>query len=105
MTAAVPEEIVWSEELRLSGGVAVGVLAIDLIGDTVKDFLGKFVPEEWVDVATEGAIGVVLLYAGYKWIVSPDWKDFAKQAGRAGIGVAIRNIVLPYIKKEEGEAG
>jgi len=97
--AAVPEAIVWGDELRLSGGVAAGVLAIDLIGDTVKDFLSKFIPAEWLEVATEGAIGVVLLYAGYKWIASPTWKDFTKQAGRAGIGVAIRNAVLPYIKK------
>jgi len=97
--AVPPEEIVWGEELRLSGGVAAGVLAIDLVGDTVRDFLSKFIPAEWIEVATEGTIGVVLLYAGYKWIASPDWKAFAKQAGRAGIGVAIRNAVLPYIKK------
>jgi len=95
------EPIVWAEELKLSGGVATGILAIDLLGDTIKGFIGKLlpmIPPEWLDVITEAGVGLFFLYAGYKWVVSPFWKNFIKQAGRAGIGLAIRNLVLPYIK-------
>ena len=90
-------EIAWEEELKLSGGIAAGILAIDLLGDAVRDFLGKFIPAEWLEVAVELAIGVVLLYAGYKWITEPAWTDFVKQAGRAGIGVGIKNIVRTLV--------
>ena len=95
--AAILEGINWEEELKLSGGIAAGIVVIDLVGDTVRDFLSKFVPAEWLEVATEGAIGVILLYAGYKWITEPEWTDFVKQAGRAGIGVAIKNAIKAVI--------
>ena len=98
MALAMPE-IKWEEELKLSGGIAAGIVVIDLVGDAVKDFLSKFVPAEWLEVAVELAIGVVLLYAGYTWITDPEWTDFVKQAGRAGIGVGIRNIVKTFMPK------
>ena len=91
--AVALEEIRWEDELKLSGGIAAGIVVIDVVGDVVRDFLSKFIPAEWLEVATEAAIGVVLLYAGYKWITEPEWTDFVKQAGRAGIGVAIRNAI------------
>ena len=103
--AAALEEIVWEDELKLSGGVAAGLVVIDLVGDVVRDFLSKFIPAEWIEVATEGAIGAVLLYAGYKWITEPEWTNFVKQAGRAGIGVAIKNAVKAFIPAGVGGGG
>jgi len=44
----------WDEALA----VGLGIVVVDMLSDRVASFLSKWVPEKWLDVATEGGIGL-----------------------------------------------
>lgn len=74
----------WDEGLA----IGLGIIVTDVIGNMVKATIGRVVPAEWVDPATEGLIGFVILLLG-ETVAPIGWLVYTRLAGIAALGLAI----------------
>jgi len=74
----------WDEGLA----IGVGIIATDLIGNMMKATVGRVVPAGWVDPATEGIIGFLVLLFG-EMFAPAGYLVYTRLAGIAALGLAI----------------
>lgn len=83
---ALPE--VWDEALA----IGVGIIGVDFIGNLLRATVERFVPAAWVDPATEGIVGSLILIAG-EYLAPAGWRVYTRLAGVAALGLAIADGV------------
>jgi len=79
---------VWDEALA----IGVGIIGVDLIGNMLRATVERFVPAAWVDPATEGIVGSIILIAG-EYLAPAGWRVYTRLAGVAALGLAIADAV------------
>jgi len=75
---------VWDEALA----VGVGIIAVDFIGNLLRTTIGKVVPAAWVDPATEGVVGFIIIALG-EYLAPAGWQLYTRLAGVAALGLAV----------------
>jgi len=75
---------VWDEALA----IGVGIIGVDFIGNMLRATVERFVPAAWVDPATEGIVGGLILVAG-EFLAPTGWRVYTRLAGVAALGLAI----------------
>jgi len=79
---------VWDEVLA----IGVGIIGVDLVGNMLRATVERFVPAAWVDPATEGIVGSIILIAG-EYLAPAGWRYYTRLAGIAALGLAIADAV------------
>lgn len=79
---------IWDEALA----VGVGIIATDFIGNMLKNAVSRVVPSAWVDPATEGIIGFLILVLG-EMVVPPGYLVYTRLAGVAALGLAVADSI------------
>jgi len=79
---------VWDEALA----VGVGIIGVDFIGNMLRATVERFVPAAWVDPATEGIVGTLILVAG-EYLAPSGWHVYTRLAGVAALGLAIADAI------------
>lgn len=79
---------IWDEAIA----IGLGVVMVDVIGDYIASYIGKYVPAKWIDPASEGVLGVLILMFGeiFLPVAMAKWTRFA---GAAALGVAIADTI------------
>lgn len=78
----------WDEGLA----VGMGIIVTDVIGNFMKSTVGRIIPTKWVDPATEGIIGVLVIALGEMF--APDaYRIYTRLAGVAALGLAIADSI------------
>ena len=79
---------VWDEALA----IGVGIIGVDLIGNLLRATVERFVPAAWVDPATEGIIGTLILVVG-EYVAPAGFRVYTRLAGVAALGLAIADAI------------
>lgn len=77
----------WDQPLA----IGLGVVVTDLIGDTIKGFIGRFIPADWLDPAAEFVIGILLFVASR--FVGGRFSAFVKVMSFGAFGIAIADTI------------
>jgi len=75
---------VWDEALA----IGVGIIGVDFIGNMLRATVERFVPAAWVDPATEGIVGALILVVG-EYLAPAGWRVYTRLAGVAALGLAV----------------
>ena len=78
----------WDEALA----VGLGIVVVDMLSDRVAGWLSKWVPEKWLDVATEGVIGLGLFVVG-EWLAPAAYKVYTRLAAFGALGLAVAHAI------------
>jgi len=79
---------VWDEALA----IGVGIIAVDFIGNMLRATVERFVPAAWVDPATEGVVGTIILIAG-EFFAPAGWRIYTRLASIAALGLAVADAI------------